>query len=386
MSKQCPVCGSRKVNTFLQRKKTPVHQNLLYDTFSDAVNCDRGDLEMCICRGCNFVFNSSFSFKNIKYGPDYDNRQDCSKVFREHLECMANELLINEKIQKQHIVEVGCGQGDFLRLLVTDKNQNAGTGFDPSYVGNECSMDGRLSFINSYYGAEYSNIKADVVVCRHVIEHVPDPLVLLGAIRSALKDASNTRIFFETPCVEWILKNFVVWDFFYEHCSLFSEYSIRKAFACSGFKVLGVKKVFYNQYLWVEAEPAYKESQAEAVGFESIASLSEAYAIEDAARVKSWKERLVRLNRDGKVALWGAGAKGITFANLIDPGCEIIDSVVDINKNKQGRFVAGSGHPIIAYKELKKRNITNIILMNPAYKKENEALLKHENLKINLLT
>lgn len=49
MSKQCPVCGSRKVNTFLQRKKAPVYQNLLHDTFSDVVNCDRGDLEMCIC-------------------------------------------------------------------------------------------------------------------------------------------------------------------------------------------------------------------------------------------------------------------------------------------------------------------------------------------------
>lgn len=44
------------------------------------------------------------------------------------------------------------------------------------------------------------------------------------------------------------------------------------------------------------------------------------------------KEKLRELNDNGKVSVWGAGAKGATFVNLIDNNNGLIDSVIDINK------------------------------------------------------
>jgi len=88
---------------------------------------------------------------------------------------------------------------------------------------------------------------------------------------------------------------------------------------------------------------------------------------------------------DGPIAIWGAGAKGVTFANLIDPKRECIDSIIDVNVNKQGKFLPGTGHLIINYKEIPSRKINKVILMNPNYYDEILNLLKESKIEIDLI-
>ncbi len=85
--------------------------------------------------------------------------------------------------------------------------------------------------------------------------------------------------------------------------------------------------------------------------------------------------RTVALRAKGGLALWGAGAKGATFASLLDPDCTLIDCVIDVNPNKQGRFLPGTGHPILPPSSLRDRDVCSIILMNPNYRAENQATL-----------
>ncbi len=231
---------------------------------------------------------------------------------------------------------------------------------------------------------ESANISADVVICRHVIEHVPDPLILLQSIRQALEKSRNPSVFFETPCVEWILHNKVIWDFFYEHCSLFTKDSVRVAFESAGFKIDAIHHVFNGQYLWIEAslDSPKKPQQIDST---KILSLAKEYARSERAIIRTWMSRIKSLAAHGKVALWGAGAKGTTFANIIDANRYLLDCIVDLNPNKQGQFLPGTGHPIIGYQELPPRGVTDAILMNPNYQKEILALLKNAEININLL-
>ena len=87
----------------------------------------------------------------------------------------------------------------------------------------------------------------------------------------------------------------------------------------------------------------------------------------------------------GKVSIWGAGAKGVTFANIIDPEQKWIDSVIDLNPKKQKHFIPGTGHPIHSYQELPERGITDIILMNPNYHDEIAELLAKSRISVNLI-
>lgn len=386
MTTPCPVCANSRLTSFLQRSQVPVHQNLVVANLDRARSVNRGELELTVCEDCGFVFNRAFDLSRLAYGEDYDNTQTCSAYFEAYLDGLVKDLVEHQGVRNCTIVEVGCGKGQFLRKLAGYPDaSNTGFGFDPSYVGPDTALDGRLKFRRCYYDDETcTDIAADVVVCRHVIEHVPEPLALLRSVRAALAHSPKARVFFETPCVDWILRNRVIWDFFYEHCSLFTAVSLSLAFEQTGFAVERVEHIFGGQYLWLEAH-VIDNSLPTAQMHPETTALALAYGKDEKILRQQWLDRLLTLKTRGKVALWGAGAKGATFANLVDPDCVLIDCVVDLNPNKQGRYIPGTGHPIVAPSELAKRGVSNAVLMNPNYREENLKLLAEADIELDLI-
>jgi len=382
---RCPICGSISSSEFLFRGRVPVHQNLLMRDQAAAMDIPRGDLALVACHDCGFIFNRAFDPRKIMYGEDYENSQACSPSFNEYLDGLVRQMIVEQNVRDCHIVEVGCGNGLFLRKLVTYEGAgNRGCGFDPSYRGPESELDGRLRFSARYYDAECADVPADVIVCRHVIEHVERPLQMLEDIKKALQHAPKARVFFETPCVEWILANLVVWDFFYEHCSYFSAASLSTAFQAAGFEVQNVQHVFAGQYLWLEATVPKTGTRIDKRPGTVVAQ-AKRFAESEAKLKDEWSRMICARASEDKVALWGAGAKGVTFANLIDSSRQLIDCVVDLNPLKQGHYVPGTGHPIVSYKALTARGVSTAILMNPNYREENLALLRSVQADVQLI-
>jgi SAM-dependent methyltransferase len=387
MAISCPVCGNHRLEEFLRRDAVPVHQNLLFSCQEDARQLATGQLTMVICEACNFVFNQAFDASLLSYGERYDNSQNFSPAFEQHVNELVDRLVNEKGVRDCTIVEVGCGKGEFLRKLAASEDfGNRAHGFDPAYIGPD--VDGRVTFHRRFYTEDCARIRADVVISRHVIEHIPQPKELLANIRAAVKSSPKTRVFFETPCVEWILKNQVAWDFFYEHCSLFTKASLARAFEESGFRVRSVDHVFEGQYLWLEAivdDGQRAEAASPAEMDTPHRGLARLYGQMENQRNASWKERIRRQRQNGPIALWGAGAKGVTFANLIDPAHDLFACIVDVNPNKQGRFLAGTGHPIIAPSELKEHGIQTVIVLNPNYCSEIRAALAEAGIRITVV-
>ncbi len=99
--------------------------------------------------------------------------------------------------------------------------------------------------------------------------------------------------------------------------------------------------------------------------------------------LRHWGERIQHLATRG-IAVWGAGAKGMTFAHLLDPNASLIACLVDINPTKQRHFVPGTGHPIVAPTDLRTRQTNSAILMNPNYLVEIGQLTMPLALKVEL--
>ncbi len=395
----CPVCDSSKTVEFLRRDSVPVHQNLLLATAEAARSLSSGQLAMTMCEQCSFVFNSEFDPSLLTYGTDYDNSQTFSPAFDNYVGELVDHLVNEQGVQQSSIVEVGCGKGDFLRRLVSVETLgNSGHGFDPAYVGPDVDLDGRLQFHRQFYDAECSRTPADVVIARHVIEHVAQPRELLSSIRAALNSNPDARVFLETPCVEWILRHRVAWDFFYEHCSLFTVESLSTAAEESGFDVKSVRHVFGGQYLWLEATPASPAQTHTSATSRTVPSngagltdshellqLAHEYGITEAHRNAAWQSRIRENAQPSGLALWGAGAKGVTFANLVDPHRRLIDCLVDVNPNKQGQFLAGTGHPIVNPESLSQRNIRTVVVLNPNYCHEIRQQLAQANMPVTVV-
>ena len=112
--------------------------------------------------------------------------------------------------------------------------------------------------------------------------------------------------------------------------------------------------------------------------------LPKAYIGHSSPRITSvmWS-RLLKDNIFGSTAIWGAGAKGATFCNVVDPDCKWIRFVVDITPEKQGKFIPGTGHPIVSYMALK--DVDTVLLMNPNYHDENQLMLDEAGIEARLI-
>ena len=82
--------------------------------------------------------------------------------------------------------------------------------------------------------------------------------------------------------------------------------------------------------------------------------------------------------KEEKVFVWGAGAKGVTFVNLFDQMQKYISGIIDINPDKQGCYVGITAHKVISAKEaLDEYDIGGIIVLNVNYLAEiKECLAK----------
>lgn len=390
MKSTCPVCSSKQNYLIIERANIPVFQNIVISEKSKASKSNAGNLKIMACQECGFVYNSKFDANKIIYNQEYDNCQLHSAYFDNYVNDLTKYLLEECGIKNSRIIEIGCGQGQFLRKLVeNEKYGNYGVGFDPSYRGENKILDGRLSFKKEYYSEAFADIDADVIVCRHVIEHVANPVELLKSIRKAVQKKKAVRLFFETPCVNWILENKVFWDFFYEHCSYFSTNSIRKAFVLAGFNINKIEHIFKGQYLWVEATT---EVNSEATvpmitySWDSFQRTIDDFIKTESQMMLGWRSRIAELNKnDQKIAVWGAGAKGVTFANLIDPESNIIDCIIDINPNKQGNYLPGTGHLITDIETAAQRGVTHAVVMNSNYISEIKEIIIARKISMQLI-
>jgi SAM-dependent methyltransferase len=364
----------------------PVHQNQLCASAYEAREVVVGDLHICHCPNCDFVWNAAFDCSLLSYHHAYDNTQTCSPRFTKHLESLVALLVDDRGLRARRIVEVGCGNGEFLRRLVIADEGNSGTGYDPSYRGPPQDVDGRLVFERSFFGADQASGSADVVVSRHVIEHVDEPLTILELMRRAIVSASDPRLFLETPNVAWILQRRVVWDFFYEQCSYFTPHSIKVAADIVGLEVVGVDLVFGGQYLWAQARPT--QPGRSTVALPPATGLGPAVEEFERAERQLWErlaDQLAELAADGPVAVWGAGAKGVTFANQLDPAAGMLSCVIDLNPAKQGGFLPGTGHPILSPQAAEEQGIATAILLNPNYEQEIRDMLASTQSSIKLV-
>ena len=380
---RCPVCDVPSATPFLVRSPVSVHQNLLVDSPEAARALNRGRLSMHACQACGFVFNAAFDGSLLTYGAEYENTQSFSPAFDAHVEGLADHLVRERGVRGARVVEVGCGKGAFLRAIVRRDPRNEGIGFDPSYVGPDEDVDGRVRFERRFYDERCLDLDADAVVCRHVIEHIPKPVDLLRLVRRTVHDA-RARVFFETPCVDWILSRAVIWDFFYEHCSYFTASSLTTAFHRAGFAVDEIRHVFGGQYLWIEAHPAAERHDTPADDGR-IAALAARFAQVEAARAAAIRRQIEALAKGGAVAMWGAAAKGVTLAGLVDPDATLLACVVDLNPHKQGRYLPGTGHPIVGPMDLAARNVRTAVMTNPNYMDESERLLREAGIPVRLV-
>jgi SAM-dependent methyltransferase len=346
-------------------------------------------MALALCRRCGFLTNLDFDPALVDYGRRYDNALHFSPFFQKYESELAERLIARYALRGKHVLELGCGSGHFLGLLCSLAGAT-GTGFDPSHDPERAdpALAGRATVRREVYTERHRDVPADLVCCRHVLEHLPEPRALLASLHRTLAGRPESVLYFEVPCAYLILRDGSIWDLMYEHCGYYVPSSLARLFERSGFEVLHVGEAYEGQFVGIEARPARPGREAPASAPETaelsrlVASFSERFR----ATRATWQERLAKLRAEGRrIVVWGAGGKTVGFTSLLGLG-DAIDAVVDVNPGKQGSYLAGSGQPILAPEALRERRPDVVIVMNPVYRREIQAELARLGLAPEVLT
>jgi SAM-dependent methyltransferase len=379
----CLACGGPKTAPFIDAGSVPVQCTALFRDPDLARGAPAGELRLSLCHACGATTNRAFDPGLVVYDGEYENSQLFSGVFRAFAEELVDGLVERHDLRGRHVVEVGSGKGEFLTMLA-ERGANRAVGYDPSYRGEVDHLDDGLdvTFVREVFDEGTVGDPPDLVCCRHVLEHLSDPVAMLRSIHRAVRANPSCVLYLEVPNAEFTFTDAGVWDVIYQHCTYFSAVSLERAVRAAGFEVLDLRPSFAGQFLSLEAVAT---GSALADGDERV--LLDAIDDELAGRVRAtvgalepfgsrhrdavhqWRRRLGEWQASGRrIALWGAGAKGVTFLNLV--GRDAVDVAVDVNPRKQGTYLPGTGHEVVGPDELVDRRPDVVVVMNALYQPE----------------
>jgi SAM-dependent methyltransferase len=373
IANRCPNCGSSRFSIFHEVRNVPVHSCLLLDSLAEARAFPRGEIRLGFCESCDFIFNFAFDPSMRRYSSGYEEQQSFSPRFNAFARELARDLIDRYELRSKKILEIGCGKGDFLALLC-ELGDNEGIGVDPACDPERIAAPtkGSLKFLQDYYSEDYASLEADLVCCRHTLEHIPDTREFLRMVRRAICDRPGTLVFFEVPDVGRVLREIAFWDIYYEHCSYFTLGSLMRLFESCDFSVLRARKGFDNQYLLLDARPrgATMPTRAPEANPENTACDVAYFVKSYAEKMDWWRHFLQAAGAVGKrVAVWGSSSKCVSLLTTLEIGDEI-DVVVDINPYRHGKFLAGCGKQIRPPESLRSYHPDIVIIMNPIYREE----------------
>lgn len=379
----CPNCLQQSLESFYTVERVPVHSVMLVPTREEALHFPSGTITLGFCESCGFVANTSFDESKMNYSPQCEETQGFSSTFQSFHRSLVQELIERYDLRNKTILEIGCGKGEFISTLCA-VGGNRGIGFDPAFVPQRRPDEGgdAVEFIQDFYSEKYTHIKADFIVCKMTLEHIPDTLHFVSMVRRAIGENFATTVFFQVPDMGRVLKDVAFWDIYHEHCSYFTRGSLQNLFVVSGFDVDDISTNYDGQYLMIAARPSkqpFRHANSLVPPTNADIRAIHTFALEAERRIRFWEETVNRLKRDGQqVVIWGSGSKGVSFLSALSAYVDDrrIEYAVDINPFRKGYFMPGTGQEIVEPAFLSAYRPDVVITMNSIYLEEIESDLK----------
>ena len=347
----CRICRAMIVDTCILSLTNMPSSAQNFPT-KETLSFDKGsDLEVYQCSDCGLV---QLTNDPVDYYCDVIRASaysDEMKLFRID---QFHALVQKYNLYGKKVLEVGCGKGEYLSLLIS-------TGFDA--YGVENAKESVLYCINNHYrvyegflGESNLMIKDapfDAFVCFNFMEHWPDPRSTLSAIRENLSDGAIGLI--EVPNFDMILEKGLFSEFIADHLLYFTESTLKYTLQSNGFDVLECSPVWNNYIL---SAVVRKRSPLNLDFFNR-------FRIDISEQLHSYINQFP----EGKVAVWGAGHQAlavIALANIQDRICYVVDSA----PFKQGKYTPASHLPIVSPDELISNSVDAVIVMAASYSDE----------------
>jgi hypothetical protein len=268
------------------------------------------------------------------------------------------------------VLDIGSGRGHFLEEICT-RGPNRGIGIDPSIESHRLGTP-EIAFVGEPFGEELLDLHADLYSCRHVIDILGDQRGLVRLIGVAMDRAGPGAVAYaEVPNALATFEGLVVWNLVYEHRAWYVTESLAYLFGVEGFEVLDAGPCWEGEYLGIEARRPRSSPLRPVPAAESgVAAAIDRFAAGFEEVRGGWQARLDELRERGRRAVvWGAGARGVAFASLLDT-TDVVPYLVDVNPKRQGLYLPRSARRVEAPEHLLADPPDLVVVSNPTYATE----------------
>ncbi|MBE6841653.1 MAG: class I SAM-dependent methyltransferase [Ruminococcus sp.] len=343
MSERCRICG-KEISIY-----DVIENNLASVTrfYNQPIEMNGIDITLYHCNECgHFQIKNEINelyYDNYKliYNPEDNNYSGYPETLLNYYKGYFKKLY---KLVAQHenLLDVGCGAGDLLALVLKDYKNCVGV--EPSKELCMKAQKKGLKVINNYFNDLIKfDIKFDVITCCAVLEHIDDLNNFVRTICNNLNDDGIVMI--TVPNGQKIINIQSYCDIFPEHLNYFNIQSISRLLYRNGLELVSIEEGFGNDlYLILFARR-----------INNISSLQ--------SKKNYDKNKLLKLvKKYDTVGVFGVGVRSRNTLNMILEYKDNIKFLFDNNISYQGKYVPNIDVPI-NIPDHKKINLCDAIII-----------------------
>jgi len=325
----------------------------------EAIHEDKGNnLDVYQCSGCGLVQLNS---QPVPYYKDVIRTAAYSPEMKKFRIQQFDNFLAKCNLKGKKILEVGCGKGEYLKLIKQCDADVYGVEHLSESV-DVCMKDG-LSVTKGFIGGidpfKHPSYPLDGFFILNFLEHIPSINSTLKGIASNLTEDGIGLV--EVPNFDMILKKNLFSEFIADHLFYFTKDTLVRALEFNGFDVLECNSIWYDYILSAIVK---KRKKLDVSNFHKVQE-----------KIKADINKYVDDNI--RVAVWGAGHQALAVISLTKIEKKI-KYVIDSAVFKQGFYTPSSHLKIVPPSRLDRGDISAIIVMAASYSDEVANIIKHK--------
>ncbi len=375
---RCPACGGGQPEPVMSVDRVPLSCAQLFPTLEAAKAATDCRLEVMVCPSCGHLWNDAHAdIEEAIYNDDYYSSFTHSPQARSYQESLARDLDGLIGVSGKTVLEVGCGDGFFLHTLASLGAHSIG--YEPSSTYTLAAEHREIEVHHQYFSFDPSQEEgdpADVIVMRHVLEHLMEPKEVLTSLSKKRFQNGHARyLLIEVPNSLQLLRDNLYFDFYNDHVHYFSEGSLRSVLKSAGWTHLaGIQSDGEFVRLLSVNTRALKNGDSE--GEEDAVSVPPDQVVKAAKTFHEsfgkWKDSLTGIidsetKNGGRVALWGVGARGVSMLSGLGLPPDYFAYLVDSDSSKHGMFLPFADSPVCSPDQMREDPADVVLVTSYTY-------------------
>lgn len=359
MIDSCIICGRKEFKQILYQPVMPVCEGAPLK--KQEIAKERvGKLDIVECQSCTHIFNKAVEPKIIEqiYLREYSSGLPNTKEMFNHFLSIASNAICDANIKGKVCLEIGASNFTFAKILLA-KGARKVIAFEPSTLFSTDNPN--IIHIQEYYSKDLVPLRygpIELVVIRHVLEHMLNPVEILEEISALLNKGS--LVYLEVPNVDDILKRNRIVDFGYEHISYFSPELLSKILVKFGFRVIKSTELVSGQHFGILAR---KDRAIKNYNLDFKCGISERAKNLRNLNLEKYRKGIRSILRErGRIAIYAAGQQGIITAVFLNLDNRKIKCFLDIDRLKANKYTPVTHIKIVQPSKEILRNLDKVIV------------------------